>query len=181
MSKIYDIEVTSIDGKALTLSQYQGKVLLVVNVASECGLTPQYEALEALYKQKKDQGLEILGFPCNQFGAQEPGSEAEIQNFCTANFGVEFPMFSKIDVNGDNRHPLYQQLLSEIPERTFAPDSGFVEKLKGHGIEGKEGDILWNFEKFLINKQGQVVGHFAPDMAPDHPLLQQAIDKALAE
>ncbi|WP_456295087.1 redoxin domain-containing protein [Vibrio sp. AK197] len=181
MSKIYDIEVTSIDGKALTLSQYQGKVLLVVNVASECGLTPQYEALEALYKQKKDQGLEILGFPCNQFGAQEPGSEAEIQNFCTANFGVEFPMFSKIDVNGDNRHPLYQQLLSEIPERTFAPDSGFVEKLKGHGIEGKEGDILWNFEKFLINKQGQVVGHFAPDMTPDHPILQQAIDKALVE
>ncbi|SDG81745.1 glutathione peroxidase [Vibrio xiamenensis] len=181
MSAIYDIEVTSIDGKPLTLAEYQGKVLLVVNVASECGLTPQYEALEALYKEKKSQGLEVLGFPCNQFGAQEPGSEAEIQSFCTSKFGIEFPMFSKIDVNGDNRHPLYTELLNAIPERTFAPDSGFVEKLKGYGIEGKEGDILWNFEKFLINKQGEVVAHFAPDMAPDHELLQQALNKALAE
>ncbi len=181
MSAIYDIEVTSIAGKPLTLAEYKGKVLLVVNVASECGLTPQYEGLEALYKQKKDQGLEILGFPCNQFGAQEPGSEAEIQTFCTSKFGVEFPMFSKIDVNGSDRHPLYTELLNAIPERTFAPDSGFVEKLKGYGIEGKEGDIFWNFEKFLINKQGKVVAHFAPDMAPSHPILQAALEKALAE
>ncbi|MZI95002.1 redoxin domain-containing protein [Vibrio sp. CAIM 722] len=181
MSSIYDIDVVTIEGKHQKLSDYKGKALLIVNTASECGLTPQYEALENLYKARKEEGLEILGFPCNQFGAQEPGEEAEIQSFCTARFGVTFPMFSKVEVNGEGRHPLYQALFSAIPERTTAPDSGFVEKLKGYGFEVKDGNVLWNFEKFLVSKDGEVIGHFAPDMTPDHPILTKALDEALAK
>ncbi|MBF9000895.1 glutathione peroxidase [Vibrio nitrifigilis] len=181
MSSIYDIDVVTIEGKQQKLSDYKGKALLIVNTASECGLTPQYEALENLYKARKEEGLEILGFPCNQFGAQEPGEEAEIQSFCTARFGVTFPMFSKVEVNGEGRHPLYQALFSAIPERTTAPDSGFVEKLKGYGFEVKDGNVLWNFEKFLVSKDGEVIGHFAPDMTPDHPILTKALDEALAK
>lgn len=179
MSSIYDIDVVTIDGKTQKLADFKGKTLLIVNTASECGLTPQYEALEKLYKERKDEGLEILGFPCNQFGAQEPGEEAEIKSFCMARFGVTFPMFSKIDVNGENRHPLYQLLFSAQPERTTAPDSGFVEKLKGYGFEVKDGNILWNFEKFLVSKDGEVIGHFAPDMTPDAPILVNALNEAL--
>ncbi|MFM2479413.1 glutathione peroxidase [Celerinatantimonas sp. MCCC 1A17872] len=181
MSSIYDIEVVTIDGKPLKLSEYKGKTLLIVNTASECGLTPQYEALEKLYEARKGEGLEILGFPCNQFGAQEPGQEAEIKSFCTKNYGVTFSMFSKLEVNGPDRHPLYQALYSAIPERTTAPDSEFVDLLKGYGFEVKEGNILWNFEKFLVSKDGEVVGHFAPDMTPDHPILSKALDEALAK
>ncbi len=177
---IYDIEVTKINGEKQTLADYQGKALIIVNVASECGLTPQYEALEALYKEKKAEGVEILGFPCNQFGAQEPGTEAEIQNFCTGRFGVTFPMFSKLEVNGEERHPLYQHLMAAIPERTAPADSGFVEMLQGYGFETKEGDILWNFEKFVVSKTGEVVAHLAPDVAPEHPLVAEALEKALA-
>lgn len=180
MSSIYDIEVVTIDGKPLKLSEYKGKTLLIVNTASECGLTPQYEALEKLYEARKGEGLEILGFPCNQFGAQEPGQEAEIKSFCTKNYGVTFSMFSKLEVNGPDRHPLYQALYSAIPERTTAPDSEFVDLLKGYGFEVKEGNILWNFEKFLVSKDGEVIGHFAPDMTPDHPILSKALDEALA-
>ncbi len=181
MGSIYDIDVVTIDGKAQKLSDYKGKALLVVNTASECGLTPQYEALEKLYEAYKEQGFEILGFPCNQFGAQEPGEDADIKSFCTARFGVTFPMFSKVDVNGEHRHPLYQVLFSALPERTTAPDSGFVDKLKGYGFEIKDGDILWNFEKFLVSREGDIIGHFAPDMTPDHPILTAALDAALAE
>lgn len=181
MSSIYDIDVVTIDGKTQKMSDYAGNALLIVNVASECGLTPQYEALEALYQARKDEGLVILGFPCNQFGAQEPGEEKDIQSFCTSRFGVTFPMFSKIDVNGENRHPLYQALFQAMPERTTAPDSGFVEKLQSLGIEAPEGNILWNFEKFLVNKEGDVVGHFAPDMAPDHAIITAALDNVLAK
>lgn len=180
MSDLYHLEITTIDGQTTTLADYQGKVLLVVNVASKCGLTPQYEALEALYRAKQAEGFEILGFPSNEFGGQEPGTEAEIKSFCSLNFDVSFPMFSKICVNGPERHPLYQQLLAAIPERTFTPESGFVEKLKNYGIEGKEGDILWNFEKFLISRDGQVIAHFAPDTTPDHPILTEALEAALA-
>lgn len=179
MSSIYDIDVITIDGKTQKLADFKGKTLLIVNTASECGLTPQYEALEKLYEDRKNDGLEILGFPCNQFGAQEPGEEAEIKSFCMARFGVTFPMFSKIDVNGENRHPLYQLLFSAQPERTTAPDSGFVEKLKGYGFEVKDGNILWNFEKFLVSKDGEVIGHFAPDMTPDAPILINALNEAL--
>ena len=180
MSSLYDIEVVSIEGKTQKLSEFAGKALLIVNTASECGLTPQYEALEALYNARKEEGLVVLGFPCNQFGAQEPGEEAEIKSFCTARFGVTFPLFSKIEVNGSDRHPLYQALFAAQPARTTAPESGFVEKLKGYGFEAKDGDVLWNFEKFLVNKEGQVVGHFAPDMTPDHPILVKALDNVLA-
>lgn len=181
MSSIYDIDVVTIDGKAEKLAAFKGKTLLIVNTASECGLTPQYEALEALYNARKGDGLEILGFPCNQFGAQEPGQEAEIKSFCMARFGVTFPMFSKIEVNGTGRHPLYQALFAAQPERTTAPDSDFVAKLKGYGFEAKDGDILWNFEKFLVGKDGEVIGHFAPDMTPDHPILTAALNSALAK
>ncbi|WP_317932888.1 glutathione peroxidase [Halioxenophilus sp. WMMB6] len=180
MSSIHDIEVTTIDGSPVKLGDYAGKALLIVNVASACGLTPQYEALEALYEAKKDQGLEVLGFPCNQFGAQEPGTEAEIKEFCTMKFGVKFPMFSKIEVNGDGQHPLYQTLLGAIPARTKAPDSGFEEKMIAYGKEVKDGAVMWNFEKFLVSPTGDVIGHFAPDMTPDHPILAEAIEKALA-
>lgn len=179
MSSIHEIEVTTIDGQTQSLGDYAGKTLLIVNVASACGLTPQYEALEALYKAKKDQGLEILGFPCNQFGEQEPGTEAEIKSFCTTKFGVDFPMFAKIDVNGEGQHPLYKTLLEAIPTRTSAPGSGFEDKLKAYGKEVKDGAVMWNFEKFLVNGEGEVVGHFAPDMTPDDPILQDALAKAL--
>lgn len=180
MNNIHDIKITTISGETQTLEQFKGKTLLVVNVASECGLTPQYEALEALYAANKSKGLEILGFPCNQFGGQEPGSEEQISEFCSLNYGVSFPMFKKIEVNGDQRHPLYAHLLQSIPERTASPGSNFVEKLKNFGIEVKDGDILWNFEKFLINAEGQVVGHFAPDMTPDDAILQAAIKESLS-
>ncbi len=181
MSSIYDIDVVTIEGKAQKLADYKGKVLLIVNTASECGLTPQYEALENLYKARKDEGFEILGFPCNQFGAQEPGQEAEIKSFCTARYGVTFPLFSKLDVNGENRHPLYKALFSALPERTTPADSKFVDMLKGYGFEVKDGDILWNFEKFLVSKDGEVIGHFAPDMTPDDAVLTKALDEALAK
>ncbi len=180
MSSIYDIELETIEGKQQTLAAYKGKTLLIVNTASECGLTPQYEALEALYQAEKANGLEILGFPCNQFGAQEPGQEADIQSFCTMRYGVTFPLFSKVEVNGEGRHPLYQHLFAALPERTTAPDSDFIEKLKGYGFEVKEGNVLWNFEKFLVNKEGKVIGHFAPDMTPEDEILAKAIRDALA-
>lgn len=148
MKTIYDFKVNTIDGKETTLEQYKGKVMLIVNVASKCGYTPQYAGLETLYKKYKEQGLVVLGFPCNQFSSQEPGSEAEIQNFCRVNFGVTFPMFSKINVNGDNTHPLYSYLKSEQP-----------------GILGTE-TIKWNFTKFLVDKEGKVIERFGSSTKP---------------
>jgi len=148
MNTIYDFKVKTIDGKEMTLEQYKGKVMLIVNVASKCGFTPQYDGLEALYEKYKDKGLVVLGFPCNQFGSQEPGTEAEIQKFCRVNYGVSFPMFSKINVNGDDTHPLYVYLKSEQP-----------------GILGSEG-IKWNFTKFLVDKSGKVVDRFGSSTSP---------------
>ena len=150
MNTIYDFKVKTIEGKETTLEQYKGKVMLIVNVASKCGFTPQYDGLEALYKKYKEKGLVVLGFPCNQFGSQEPGSETEIQNFCRVNFGVTFPMFSKINVNGDQTNPLYVYLKSEKP-----------------GIMGSEA-IKWNFTKFLVDKEGKVIDVLGPQ-----PLLNQ--------
>lgn len=179
MSKIYDIPVTTIDGKSQTLGDYAGKVLLVVNVASKCGLTPQYEGLEKAYQQYHDKGLEVLGFPCNQFGEQEPGTEADIKDFCISNFGVKFPMFSKLDVNGSKRHLLYQSLIAAQPQALAG--AGLREKLAGYGLKPEQdSDILWNFEKFLINRQGEVVARFEPDIAADDPKLLQAIEQQLA-
>ena len=158
---IHDIPVTTIDGTTSTLAEHKGKALLVVNVASQCGLTPQYAGLQGLHDQYGERGFEVLGFPCNQFGAQEPGTEDEIKTFCETNFGVSFPMYAKIDVNGETRHPLYEAL-------TETPDA-----------EGKAGDVVWNFEKFLVSPEGEVVARFRPLVTPDDEELTSAIEAQL--
>lgn len=176
---IYDIPLKTIDGGAARLADYAGKVLLVVNVASKCGLTPQYEGLEALYRERRDQGLVVLGFPANDFRGQEPGTEAEIAEFCSTTYGVDFPMFEKISVVGPDKHPLYDALTKAQPEAEG--EGPMRERLKGYGIQTSPmGEVLWNFEKFLIGKDGQVVARFSPDIAADDPRLVGAIDKALA-
>lgn len=157
---IYDIPVKDIDGKDTTLAAYKGKVLLIVNVASKCGYTPQYANLEAVYKKYQDQGFVVLGFPCNQFGGQEPGSAAEIKQFCTDKYDVTFPLFDKIEVNGANRHPLYVMLAGEA--------SPFP------------GNITWNFNKFLIGKDGKILKRFDSKIKPDSPEATKAIEAALA-
>lgn len=180
MSSLYDIPVKRIEGTDATLAAYRGKVLLVVNVASKCGLTPQYEGLEKLYQDKRAQGLEVLGFPANNFKEQEPGTDAEISQFCSLNYDVHFPLFSKISVKGTDQHPLYAALTRAQP--TAAGDGPFRERLKGYGIDtGAPGDVLWNFEKFLVNRQGRVVARFAPDMTANDPRLLQALDAELAK
>jgi glutathione peroxidase len=159
MTNVHDFSATSLDGKPVDLKAYAGKVLLIVNTASQCGMTPQYAGLETLYETYKDKGLVVLGFPCNQFGAQEPGSAEEIGQFCTKNYGVTFPMCAKIDVNGANAHPLYKFLTAEKK-----------------GIFGTEA-IKWNFTKFLIDKDGEVVGRYAPQTKPDE--IAKPIEKLL--
>lgn len=159
MAGIYDFTVEDIAGKAVKLDRYKGKVMLVVNTASECGFTPQYQGLEKLYKQFHRKGLEVLGFPCNQFGEQEPGSEKEIASFCEVNYGVTFPLFRKIDVNGDNAAPLYKWLKKEKP-----------------GLLGT-GAIKWNFTKFLVDRKGEVVARYAPNDTPES--MQGDIEKLL--
>ena len=156
----FDFSVRSIEGEPVALDCYRGKVLLLVNVASRCGLTPQYADLEALYTQYRDRGLEVLGFPCNQFMNQEPGSEAEIQQFCQTQYGVQFPLFAKIEVNGSGRHPLYQWLTA--------------------AAQSQPGDIQWNFEKFLIDRTGQVAARFAPRVLPLDATLIEALERTLA-
>ena len=178
---LYDFSVTKIDGSETKLGDYQGKVLLVVNVASKCGLTPQYEGLESLHKNFKSKGLMVLGFPANEFLAQEPGTNAEIQEFCRMNFGVEFPMFSKIVVKGEGQHPLYKYLTETKPETIMKPDGTLLEKLESKNLlSGKPNDIKWNFEKFLISKKGEVVARFSPELDPQDPLIVQAIERELA-
>ncbi|CFQ28094.1 glutathione peroxidase [Yersinia bercovieri] len=178
---IYSIPVNTIDHQSVQLEKYKGSVLLVVNVASQCGLTKQYEGLESLYKTYHGQGFEVLGFPSNEFAGQEPGSDEEIQAFCRGTFGVEFPMFSKIEVNGPQRHPLYQQLIAAKSVAVKPEGSEFYQRLASKGREPKQaGDILWNFEKFLISRDGVVLERFAPDMTPEDPLLIAAITQALA-
>lgn len=180
MSALYDIPLTRIDGTAATLADYRGKVLLAVNVASKCGLTPQYEGLEALYQDKRDQGLEVLGFPANDFKGQEPGTEEEIRDFCSTTYGVHFPLFSKISVIGEAQHPLYAELTSAQPNAIG--DGPFRERLAGYGMTAANPvDVLWNFEKFLINRQGEVVARFAPDVTADDPRLVAAIETELAK
>lgn len=176
---LYDVPVTSIEGAPQTLKQFQGKVLLVVNVASKCGLTPQYEGLEKLYEDKRGDGLEVLGFPANNFKGQEPGSDEEIQNFCTSTYDVKFPLFSKISVVGADQHPLYHTLTATQPDATG--EGPFRERLKGYGIEPNAvPDVLWNFEKFLVSRDGRVVGRFSPDVTADDPRLVAAIEAELA-
>lgn len=176
---LYDIPLTRIDGTPATLGDYHGKVLLIVNVASKCGLTPQYEALQKLYAARHGEGLEILGFPANDFGAQEPGTEAEISAFCSLNYGVTFPMFEKISVLGSARHPLYDALVAAQPAAEGA--QGMRARLAARGrTQAAESDVLWNFEKFLVGRDGRVVARFSPDVTPDDPRLAKAIDAALA-
>jgi glutathione peroxidase len=146
---VFDFQATALDGKPVDLAQYRGKVLLIVNTASKCGFTPQYQGLESVYRELHGRGLEVLGFPCNQFGSQEPGSEEEIGAFCEKNYGVSFPMFAKVDVNGDAAHPLWKHLKAEAP-----------------GVLGTEG-IKWNFTKFLIGRDGKVVQRYAPTTKPE--------------
>lgn len=181
MSKnIYDFQVKTIQGKPVSLSEYKGKVLLIVNVASECGLTPQYEALEKLFEKYQKEGFAVLGFPANEFGAQEPGSNQEIQDFCQSKFGIKFPMFEKIVVKGNGQHPLYQFLTSQKPTAQVKPGTDFEGKLKGYGITREvKSDILWNFGKFLIGRNGEIVERFNPDTTPDDPTVTAKIESAL--
>jgi glutathione peroxidase len=179
-TSIYDIPVHKITGEAASLAEFKGKVVLVVNVASKCGLTPQYEALEKVYEQYRGRGLVVAGFPANDFKSQEPGTEAEIQSFCTTNYGVKFPMFSKITVVGAEKHPLYSALIAAQPKAISVAEVPFGEKLKGYGITpNPEPEVLWNFEKFLVSRSGEVVKRFAPDTAPDAPELIAAIEAEL--
>lgn len=157
---IYTIPLKDIDGKAATLKPYEGKVMLIVNVASKCGFTPQYKGLEAIYKKYEGQGLVVCGFPCNQFGGQEPGTAEEIKEFCTSKYDVTFPMFDKLDVNGEKRHPLYVALAGK--------ESPFP------------GDIRWNFTKFLVGRDGKIVARFDSKMTPESAPVTKAIETALA-
>jgi glutathione peroxidase len=178
---IFDIPVNRITGEPESLDKYKGNVALIVNVASKCGLTPQYESLEKLYRNYRDRGLVVLGFPANDFAAQEPGSNEEIQSFCTTNFGVDFPMFEKITVTGEGTHPLYKALIDAQPKAVANSEPPFREKLKGYGIApNPEPGILWNFEKFLVSRSGNVVGRFSPEMTPEDPTLVQAVEAELA-
>jgi glutathione peroxidase len=164
----HDFTATTADGDSKPLKDYEGQVLLVVNVASKCGLTPQYEGLEALYRDKKDKGLEILGFPCNQFGGQEPGTADEIADFCNVNFDVTFPIFSKIEVNGEGADPLFTYLRAEAPGE-FGPDAGFlydhVKKSRPEAIGTDE--VKWNFTKFLVGRDGAVIKRYEPTVTPE--------------
>ena len=177
---IYDFEMTDISGKKVSLKDFKGKTALIVNVASQCGLTNQYEALEKIYDQYSSKGFVVLGFPANEFGAQEPGTDQEIQNFCTSNFGVKFPMFSKIVVKGNGIHPLYKMLTSTKPQAFSKSGNDFEKRLEGYGHHReKKSDILWNFEKFLIGKNGEVIERFNPDITPDDQVIVSAIEKSL--
>ncbi len=158
---IYEVDLLRLDGKTARLSEYAGKVILAVNVASKCGFTPQYAGLEALYEKYSPQGFTILGFPCNQFFGQEPGDAEKIQEFCSVNYGVTFPLFTKLDVKGDKQHPLYA-ILTETPDD-----------------EGKAGNVKWNFEKFLIGRNGRPVRRFRSKLVPEDPKLVEAIESLL--
>ncbi|MCK9509702.1 MAG: glutathione peroxidase [Pigmentiphaga sp.] len=174
------IPVQRIDGTEASLAEHSGKVRLVVNVASQCGLTPQYEGLQALYDAYREQGFEVLGFPANDFKAQEPGTNEEIAQFCSGRFGVTFPMFAKISVKGDTRHPLYDALVEAQPQAT-QQGTGLRDRLAANGLTPENpAEVLWNFEKFLVDRDGQVIGRFAPDIAPQDPLITAAIERALA-
>jgi glutathione peroxidase len=181
MSEILSIPVKKIDGTETTLGEFSGKTLLVVNVASKCGLTPQYEGLEKIYETYRDRGFEVLGFPANNFLAQEPGTEEEIQDFCSTNYNVQFPLFSKVSAKGDDQHPLYKELTAERPSVDISNGDAFETKLKGFGqTRENASDILWNFEKFLIARDGKVAARIAPDVTPEDERVVQAIETELA-
>ena len=180
MTTIQNIPVKTIDGNDDSLANHAGNVLLVVNVASKCGLTPQYDGLEKLYAEYRGQGFEVLGFPANNFGGQEPGSDDEIADFCKLTYEVDFPMFAKISVAGEDKHPLYAALTAAVPKATNPEGGGIRERLTGYGMTpNPEPEVLWNFEKFLVSREGEVVGRFAPDTAPNDPVMVAAIEREL--
>ena len=184
MEKIYDFTALSNKGKEVNFADYEGKVLLIVNTASKCGFTPQYDGLEALYQKYKDQGLVIIGFPCDQFGHQEPGTNEEIEEFCRINHGVTFPLMSKIEVNGDGAHPIYQWLKSQAGFAGFNPAHPLTKILdemftKADPDYASKPDIKWNFTKFLISKEGNVVSRFEPTTEPQD--MEESIEKELAK
>jgi glutathione peroxidase len=180
MNSIYDFSLKNINGIHTNLGEYKGKVLLVVNVASQCGLTPQYEAMEKVFQKYQSKDFAVLGFPANEFEGQEPGTNTEIQEFCRTNFGVKFPMFEKIVVKGEGQHPLYKFLTETEPNAHKKTGEDFEEVLKGYGIHREnKNDILWNFEKFLIDRNGKIISRFAPNVTPDDPILIEAIENAL--
>lgn len=185
MPTLYDLPLTTLSGSSTTLADYAGKALLIVNVASRCGLTPQYTDLETLYQQFKDKGFVILGFPANDFAGQEPGSNQEIAKFCSTDYPVTFPVFAKIAVTGPEQHPLYTELTSAAPEHVVN-DAGFrgniSNYLKSQGLPEPEPlpALLWNFEKFVVSRDGAVIARFAPDMSPSDPRIVSAIEQALS-
>ncbi|SDC17240.1 glutathione peroxidase [Acinetobacter boissieri] len=180
MAKIYDIPVQNIKGQDSDLKSYQGQVLVVVNTASKCGLTPQYEGLQKLYHDNKSHGLSVLGFPANNFLQQEPASNDEIEQFCSLNYQVDFPLFAKVSVLGEDKHPLYQYLTSAQPQRIGGKE--FTEKLKSASIPvADEPEVLWNFEKFVIGKNGDVVARFSPDTLATDPEFLECIHAELAK
>ena len=179
MASLYDIPLNTLAGEPATLDKYKGHVLLIVNTASKCGLTPQYEALEKLYNTYKHCGMDVLAFPANDFAGQEPGSAEDIQTFCTTQYHTTFPLFEKTVVTGPEKHDLYKVLTSAQPVARIA-DPGFKDKLRGYGLTVlDQPELTWNFEKFLVNRKGQVVARFAPDMLPTDPIVIQAIEREL--
>jgi glutathione peroxidase len=180
MASVYDIPVRTLAGADSSLGQFNDKVVLIVNVASKCGLTPQYEGLESLYKKYKDRGFVIAGFPSNDFAGQEPGTADEIQSFCSLNYGVDFPLFEKIPVVGPQKHPLYAALIGAKPESVATGDHPFADDLIKFGVNpNAPPEVLWNFEKFLLDRGGNVVARFAPDTKPDDPKLVAAVEAEL--
>jgi len=181
-NKIYEIPVRRIDGSETTLGEFEGKALLLVNVASKCGLTPQYAGIESLYKEYKDQGFEVLGFPANNFLAQEPGTNEEILDFCESNYDVTFPLFQKISVKGEDQHPLYDFLTAEKGETDISNGTAFEEKLAGFGqVREDSKDLLWNFEKFLIGKDGTITARIAPDVTAEDERVVSAVRAEIAK
>lgn len=178
---VFQFKVKKISGEETSLEEYKGKVLLIVNVASKCGLTPQYEGLQKLYREYQNKGLTVLGFPANEFLAQEPGTNQEILEFCTLNYSVDFPMFEKIVVKGEGQHPLYAYLTQTHKEALKKDNSKLMSILKEKGLlSGEEHDIKWNFEKFLVGKDGKILARFSPDIDPNDPVVTTAVEKALA-
>jgi len=181
-NKLYEFPVRRIDGTETTLGEFEGKTLLLVNVASKCGLTPQYAGMESLYKEYKEKGFELLGFPANNFKGQEPGTNEEIKDFCESNYDVTFPLFEKISVIGEDQHPLYSYLTSEKSEADIANGGEFEEKLRAFGhTREKADDLLWNFEKFLIAKDGSVAARIAPDVTAEDERVVAALEAELAK
>ena len=177
---IYDISVARADGGTTKLSDYAGKVMLIVNVASKCGFTKQYDALEALFSSYRNKGFVVLGFPANDFAGQEPGTDAAIQDFCRLTYGVEFPVFAKITVKGSEKHALYQTLIEAQPKALFKPDSELAKSLTASGAAPAPGEISWNFEKFLVDRNGSIVARYGPDTTPEDVVIVGSIRRLLA-